>query len=109
MCPGIFQDRFVNKPAAHIKAFAGEILSVLPVMVLFIDLYLVKHPTAWPSMEQHVACLKMMALIIEILWSRNPCERVETLMALAVKHHDLYLELYGQVLAGKPKMHFCTM
>ncbi len=63
-----FAQRIVNKNNAHLKCFASECLTTLPILVLFCDLVLEKANI----MAEHIECLKLLALIVAILFGPQP-------------------------------------
>ena len=97
-----FQTRVVSKADKHVRAFASEVLSALQVLMLFIDLVLSKCG----FMGKHAECLRLLCLIISLLSSETCFEQVGLLRRLVLAHHKLYVELYGLVLASKPKLHY---
>ena len=50
--------------------------------------------------------MKMMAMIVDIMFSGCACNHIGKLRELVVAHHALILQLYGLALASKPKIHY---
>ena len=86
------------------KGFASEMLAAMQVLMYFLEVKLT-DPCVCEALYQHIGCFKMLFCIVSLLFSEGVSKHGSMLMNLAIKHHDLTLEVYGLVLASKPKMH----
>ena len=100
--PGdFFQTRF-KKDSHGLKAFASEMLSVLPLMRMFAEMVLV--PTG--KMVQHTTCFATLCDIVEILrLGDHAVEHADLLNKLIQDHNVAFCDLYGADSAI-PKLHY---
>jgi hypothetical protein len=96
-----FKDRLAAGPKAHIKAFAGEMLSIICVLHLFSDLVLA--PVA--AIAEHASLLRLISKILQILQlGDRAVAHAATLQGLSLQYHTDYLALMPQCV--KPKLHY---
>jgi hypothetical protein len=96
-----FKDRVVHSNTSHIKAFAGEILTVISVLRLFSDLVLA--PIG--AMAAHVSLLRLMSQMLEILLlGDGAVAHARLLQRISLQYHIEYLALMPQCV--KPKLHY---
>ena len=93
--------RLVNQPGAHIKAFAQEVLSLVPMMIFFAEMVLMPLGV----LPEHTLCLRYLNDILHILRHGDGAVAfVNTLGNLVRQHHELYMALYPA--CAKPKSHY---
>jgi hypothetical protein len=96
-----FCQRLVAGDNKHIRAFAGEMLMLVPCLILFSDMVLVPAGV----MEPQVACMRLLFTIqVVIMAGDRAADIVDFLDELIWAHHDLYLGLYRA--CAKPKLHY---
>ena len=96
-----FRDRVVAAADAHIKAFAGEILSVVPILQLFAKLVLV--PLG--MLASHISLLRIAATILDILrMGDGAALHAHLLRDLSKQFHTEYMDVMPQCC--KPKLHY---
>ena len=96
-----FQDRVARSQTAHIKAFAGEILTAIVVLGLFSKLIL--QPIG--KMQTHTSLLSCMSDILGTLrLGDRAALHVAHLKALCLRHHQEFKDIMPQCM--KPKLHF---
>ena len=102
ICPDIWQR--VNKgSASHIKAFASEILSLIVVLIAFMDWVFVPRNL----LPRETECLRLLHTITWILQDNDLAVKKahsRELDTLFARHHSLFMELYGA--CQKPKLHY---
>ena len=98
------QRRCVDNARKHIRAFAAEMLAVVPCLVAFGDMVLA--PSG--EMAGHLACLRLLYELQVLLFLGSRAHLfVDLLGEVVAAHHDMYLALYP--LCRKPKNHSsCT-
>ena len=96
-----FENRIQQKPGSHIKAFAGEVMMAMRVLLLFSERVLVPQN----SMPGHCECLSLAVQILEIIEQGDDAVQLaRELSSLTVKHHKCSLAVYGEELR-KQKSH----
>ena len=96
-----FEDRVVLGSGSHIKAFASEMMSAIPIVGLFLDVVL--KPTG--KLVDHVHCFdKLRMIIAHIARGDRAVQDSDTIMVLLQEHHILYHRLYPDCV--KPKLHY---
>ena len=96
-----FVDRFVPKPAAHIRAFAAEMLTAIVVLDMFLDIVIA--PMNIAALTDHISCFTLLACLTAIL-QKGDIAQVADLRIAVRSHHRLFLQLYEDVF--KTKGHF---
>ena len=95
-----FQTRIVHKANAHIRAFASEVIGAFVLLGFFVDVVVAAMPSD-DLLQQHIACLNLMRIMLGILM-RADRRQLETLRNATQMHHRLYMSLYHVT----PKLHF---
>ena len=96
-----FRDRTSTNPAAHIKAFAGEVLSIMTILQLFVALVL--NPIG--AIRRHASLVVRGGEVLEILRIGDGAVRhVDRLRDLCLRYHTEFACLMPQCV--KPKMHY---
>ena len=96
-----FKDRVATTDVAHIKAFAGEILSIICVLHLFSDIVLAPIGV----MGAHVSLARLISRILQILrLGDGAVQHVAALQRLALQFHTEFLVAAPQCV--KPKLHY---
>lgn len=96
-----FQKRVRRKPCSHWRAFAGDTITALRVLGLYVDAEgLVEKQ---PALAKHCHCLQLELSILDLLMApRDDPDKLERMM---VEHHVLCLELYPfKMLKVKPHL-----
>ena len=91
--PKFFQTRIVDSEGAHCKAFAGEVMTVLSLLVLFSE-YVLEPENI---LGEHVRCLKMASEIADWLIlapEEAVVQHLDTIAALWDSYQDLARTLY---------------
>ena len=95
-----FEDRMVAKPGKHIKAFAGEVLSMVEVFGLWLQLIVEPENV----LVEETKCFLLMGRILFLLRSGDRVlSKLQLLQQLILEHHDLFVRLYPE--EAKPKVH----
>jgi hypothetical protein len=95
-----FATRIVDRPDAHIKAFAAEVLTAVTLLGFFLDA--IVAPMKLAILQPYIDCFVMLRIIFTIL-QRADIQDLELLKDATQTHHSLYMELYPLCL--KPKLH----
>ena len=96
-----FQDRTSTNPEAHIKGFAGEVLSIVTILQLFCTIVLV--PVG--GLPQHVSLMQQAFEIVQLLRMGDAVVgHVDRLREVCLQYHTAFLELMPSLV--KPKMHY---
>lgn len=96
-----FQERVNFDDNTCLRCFAGELLSALPILVLFSDIIL--EPLG--LLPEHRQCLQFLADILDILTQGPRALQLLPELASAIAgHNDLYFKLYPD--CSKPKFHW---
>lgn len=95
-----FEDRYNPDEKSHIKCFAGELLTAMPILILFCEIVL--QPCG--QLLRHSLCLQYMADILDILTHHNAVQQVSKLQMTIDNHNQLFAELYPD--CTKPKYHW---
>ena len=96
-----FRDRTSRDPVSHIKAFAGEVLSIMAVLQLFVALVL--KPTR--RLPEHSSLAVRGGEILELLCLGDGAVRHATRLGeLCLRYHTEFARLMPQCV--KPKMHY---
>ena len=87
--------------SSTLSSFASTMLSIIPLLALFLDHYEVKS-----HCPDHVRCFKMLHSIISLLRlspSKVP-DHTSSLVDMIKAHHELFINIYGEDQL-KPKWH----
>ena len=103
---GSFGKNFLTKrltgDGSAYHGFAGELLSLLPIIRIFAETVL--KPAG--ILPQHIACYHLLCDIVEIMGlGDRAVQYVAVLRATIEKHHELYVAIYGKE-ACQPKFHY---
>jgi hypothetical protein len=95
------EERHVGgEDGSGLKAFAGEIVALVPALVQFGRLVLVPRGV----LLQQVKCMEYLFCIQSLLFSQDVQRSVQQLRALVVRHHILFAALYPSCI--RPKLHY---
>jgi len=98
---GFFETRCAASEEGTMRAFAGELLTAVPLLVEFCKRVL--QPAGF--LPRHVACFLLLSRILALLCSGDKVlEQLEQLQDLIGQHHDLYVQLYPAHV--RPKLHY---
>lgn len=95
-----FEDRYNPEYRSHLKCFASEVLTAVPILVLFCDIVL--RPSG--HLPQHCLCMGYLGDILDILTHHNAVELAPKLRATIDKHNQLFAEIYAD--CTRPKFHW---
>lgn len=95
-----FEERYNPEDKSHIKCFACELLTSIPILVLFDNIVL--QPPG--KLLQHCDCLGYMADILGILTHHDAVELAPKLQVITEAHNRLFVDLYSN--CTKPKYHW---
>ena len=95
-----FQDRIVDRPNAHIKAFAGECLTAVVLLGFFVDVVIAPRKIA--ALEYFIDCFQLLRMILQVLQGGD-IGKVPLLRDMLRLHQQLFLQCYP--LCNKPKNH----
>ena len=95
-----FKDRVINKRGAHIRAFAGEMLTAIGLMHMFLQVVVV--PLKIASLQDHIDCFTLLSCIISILLAAD-YNTIADLREATHTYHVLLKRLYPDIC--KPKVH----
>ncbi len=91
----------MDRDGKHMKAFAGEMLTVIVAMRLFCKIVL--GPVE--AFIDHARCLELLANMMEIFQSGDQAAaKIPELRNLVHMHHVLFARLYENCM--KPKIHY---
>ena len=97
-----FLTRRLTGDGSAYHGFAGELLSLLPIMRLFADRVL--KPSG--LVQEHIACYELLCDIVEFMsLGDRAVQHTAWLRATIEKHHELYVACYGKA-ACQPKFHY---
>ena len=93
--------RLVDGDNKHMRAFASEMLFLMPCMVALAELVI----APMGEMEHHISSLKLLYTIqVAVMWGDRSCQFVDLLNDIVDAHHQLFIRLYPRCC--KPKMHY---
>lgn len=96
-----FAERIVKDPDSHIKCFAGELLTALPVVALFLELVI--EPLG--ILREHRLCFQQLVNIVGLLKKLDKTVPLVNDLKLAIStHNELFCKLYPN--CAKPKFHW---
>ena len=96
-----FEQIIADKPSAPIRAFASEVLSLVPALALMCDVVL----GGFDPLRAHVACFLLLARALDILThSNDTLEFIPLLDTLLRQYHKSFCKLYPGCV--KPKIHY---
>ena len=96
-----FQQRVVDKPGAHIHAFASEMFLVADALYLFITKVL--EPAN--LLLEHCRCFKLMCGVLQTLKAGDSAvQEARPLRHALQAHHGMFMRLYED--CAKPKLHY---
>ena len=87
-----FQDRYVDRPDAHIRAFASEVLAAVVQVHAFVGVVVRPMFAAHPDWQDSLDCFDLLVVILDLL-RQGDRRRTSTLRAAIQSHHVLYLRL----------------
>ena len=97
-----FEQRIVNTPRAAIRAFAAEVLSLVPALALMCDVVL----GGFDPLREHVACFLLLARTLDILTHNNDTlDFLPLLDALLRQYHNTFCKTMPRLREIKNTLH----